>query len=472
VADPSPLGPDRRSVLTASVAAASAIAGLAGCSDASGTAAPDGNVVTVTTTPGQGPGAGPSSLGSSPDRLRSDAAVLATSVSARVGVPYDRPLWVSVHGGRAGDHLESVSLTREGEPLSGAFDSSRRTWTAGQLVPGSGYVLTAVLSGTSSAWRRSFTTASPTRTLRASIVPSNEATVGVGMPVVVSFNHPVHRRAAVERALTVATTSPVTGAWRWSSDRSVTFRPATYWPANTRVRIGVALAGVDAGGGVWGVADLTPVHFSTGDAVISRVDLTAHQLTVAVNGAVVRTIPGDRRPTRDDDPQRHQCHQPEVRRHQDGLRDRRVPEGVDELLRPPRASVTWSRWSGAGGHSSPVTAGRTGTSAGGSGAAVRTPRSRSSAPDARSDVLHLSTRPGRAAPSGDHLSSMTRMCGARAGPEPSDEEGRWRPPWDRHRPPLTACRATSSGCGPPRPSAPTIRAPWHRHRSAPRPRPG
>jgi len=292
VADPSPpLGPDRRWVLTASGAAASAIAGLAGCSDASVAAAPDGNVVTVATTPGQGPGAGPSSLGSAPDRLRSDAAVLATSVTARVGVPYDRPLWVSVHGGRAGDHLESVTLRRSGELVSGAFDSSRQTWTARQLVPGSSYVLAAVLSGAGAPWRRSFTTAPPTRTLRTSIVPSDEATVGVGMPVVVSFNHPVHRRAAVERALRVETTSPVTGAWRWSSDRSVTFRPATYWPGNTRVRVGVALAGVDAGGGVWGVANPAPVHFSTGDAVISRVDLTAHQLTVAVNGAVVRTIP-------------------------------------------------------------------------------------------------------------------------------------------------------------------------------------
>lgn len=291
MADRSPIGLDRRTVLTASVATASALAGLAGCSQSSIGAAPDGNVVTVTATPGQAPGAGPSTLGSSPDERWSDTAVLTTSVSTRVGVPFDGPLWVRVRGGRAGDHLETVSLTRDGEPLSGTFDSSRRTWTSGQLVPGSSYVLTAFLSGTSAAWRRSFTTAPPTRTLRASITPSDEATVGVGMPVVVSFDHPVHRRAAVERALTVVTTSPVTGAWRWSSDRSITFRPATYWPANTRVRIGAALAGVDAGGGVWGVADPLPVRFSTGDAVVSTVDLATHRLTVSVNGAVVRTIP-------------------------------------------------------------------------------------------------------------------------------------------------------------------------------------
>ena len=56
-------------------------------------------------------------------------------------------------------------------------------------------------------------------------------TYGVGMPITLTFDHPVTNRRAVERALHVRASKPVTGAWYWDGDSTVYFRPRNYWPA-------------------------------------------------------------------------------------------------------------------------------------------------------------------------------------------------------------------------------------------------
>ena len=54
------------------------------------------------------------------------------------------------------------------------------------------------------------------------------------------------------------------GAWHWFNDEEVRWRPKKYWPAGEKVTLRARLDGVEAGGGVWGVADRV-VHFQIGE---------------------------------------------------------------------------------------------------------------------------------------------------------------------------------------------------------------
>ena len=111
------------------------------------------------------------------------------------------------------------------------------------------------------------------------------------MPIMgASFNAPVTNRAAVEARLHVTLSKPVAVSWHWFSSRSCTSAPKTYWPAGEQIKVDLALAGVDAGKGVWGDRDRS-YSFSIGDAMVSTVDVTAHKMTVTRNGKILRVIP-------------------------------------------------------------------------------------------------------------------------------------------------------------------------------------
>ncbi|MCQ8780236.1 Ig-like domain-containing protein, partial [Escherichia coli] len=69
----------------------------------------------------------------------------------------------------------------------------------------------------------------------ASVAPLDGETVGVGMPVVVTFDVPVTDRASIEQHMSVTTTPAQIGTWRWVSDTEVHYRPKTYWQAGTQV---------------------------------------------------------------------------------------------------------------------------------------------------------------------------------------------------------------------------------------------
>ena len=88
---------------------------------------------------------------------------------------------------------------------------------------------------------------------RVQLLPGHDgSTVGVGLPIRVYFHRAVTDKAAVERNLKVTTSTPTDGVWHWMSNTEVHFRPSTYWPANSDVRVDANLYGVDFGNGVWG----------------------------------------------------------------------------------------------------------------------------------------------------------------------------------------------------------------------------
>ena len=184
-----------------------------------------------------------------------------------------------------------------GQDVAGAISDDRRHWqTSGALLPGTTYAVRATMTGSADTDPVTRTLSISTRDsasqFRARISPRDGATVGVGMPILVTFTAPVEqdRRAQVQDALTVSASEDVEGAWNWVSDTKVQYRTKEYWPARTAVSVTADLAGVQAGADVWGDQD-KQVDFQIGKSVVSVVDVTSHQMTVTIDGQVARTIP-------------------------------------------------------------------------------------------------------------------------------------------------------------------------------------
>ncbi|MDL4774969.1 L,D-transpeptidase [Actinomadura xylanilytica] len=192
--------------------------------------------------------------------------------------------------------LRGVTVTARGGtgPVAGGLSADRRTWRSRwALQPGTTYRVAATGTdgdGPTRAESR-FTTLTPAATFTVGdVTPRSGEVVGVGMPLVVTFSRPITDRAAVERALELRTSRPVTGAWHWTGAGQVAFRPRRYWPAGLRVTLLAHTAGVRAAPGVYGAAGHSTA-FSVGASRISTVDTRRHRMTVRVDGRVVRREP-------------------------------------------------------------------------------------------------------------------------------------------------------------------------------------
>ena len=130
-----------------------------------------------------------------------------------------------------------------------------------------------------------FTTLTPSTAFHTSIYEGHGATYGVGMPIMLSFDHPITNKAAVERSLQVTTSKPVVGAWYWDGGQELYFRPRDYWPAHTTVSFTGHLNGVEGAPGVYGVHDLTQT-FSIGQSVIAVASTTDYHTLIYVGGQV------------------------------------------------------------------------------------------------------------------------------------------------------------------------------------------
>ncbi len=222
----------------------------------------------------------PMSVGTAP-QVESDAA---GATAWTVGDPVE----VAVTGGT----LVSATLSsRDGRQVRGT--AKPRKWTStGRLVPRTTYVLDATAvapDGQQTVLHDTVRTGAPPKRLRATVSP-NGRTVGVGRPLVVTFNYPVRRKAAVEAALQVSTTQDVGPAsWSWTSSRTLQYRPQGFWPAYTRVKLSADLRKVHAGPGLWGMTD-SDAGFRVGRAFVMRVSNAKHRLVLRKDGVKIRTF--------------------------------------------------------------------------------------------------------------------------------------------------------------------------------------
>jgi lipoprotein-anchoring transpeptidase ErfK/SrfK len=197
----------------------------------------------------------------------------------------------AVHGGR----VSAVTVKTTGShPVTGSLSANGANWHSTYALPtGASYTVTATGtdgSGHPVTATSTFTTLTPKSAFHTEIYEGSGATYGVGMPIMLTFDHPITNKAAVERALTLTTSKPVVGAWYWDGSERLDFRPRDYWPANTTVTLSSHLNGVEGAPGVYGVHDLSQT-FAIGQSVIAVANTSTFHTRVYVNGKLAYTWP-------------------------------------------------------------------------------------------------------------------------------------------------------------------------------------
>ena len=186
-----------------------------------------------------------------------------------------------------GGKVTGVTVATSGDKVTGTLNVTHTSWRSSwALNNDTRYTVTA--NGTDARGHpvtttSTFTTQNPKNTFHTEIFQGYNQTYGVGMPVMLTFSQPIKDKAAVERALTLTTSTPVVGAWYWDGDERAYFRPRDYWPAGTTVSLDARLNGVDAGDGLYGAADLTQT-FNIGQSVIAVASTATHHTQVYVDG--------------------------------------------------------------------------------------------------------------------------------------------------------------------------------------------
>jgi lipoprotein-anchoring transpeptidase ErfK/SrfK len=245
------------------------------------------------------PGAGgdTSPVGATPSSGASSDAPPAVTVTSNVhrgaqDVPVDKVVSVKAADGQ----LKRVVVSGGKSSVAGKVAADGSSWTADDLLePATAYTITATAvdaDGRSTTTRSRFHTRALTLDQQTypSVAPLNGETVGVGMPVIVTFDVPVKDKAAFERHMHVEAQPAQQGSWYWVSDNEAHWRPKTYWKAGSTVSVHVDVNSVGAGNGVYGQED-RDVTFHVGAAHIYKVNAQTDDMKVFSNGKLLRTVP-------------------------------------------------------------------------------------------------------------------------------------------------------------------------------------
>ncbi len=256
------------------------------------------------TTP-QGQSGKPGNATSGPDSTPTPApppVVMTANVSdGAAKVKVDTVVSVKASEGT----LKGIKLTYKGADakgqkisgtVGGELNAAKTAWTAGdRLEPSSTYSLS--MTGTAASDGTVMTTKSKFKTATLSLqeqtfptlYPLKNSKVGIGMPVVLTFDVPVKDKKSVEKNLHVTSSPKQTGSWHWMSSTEVRYRPAKYWKPGTKVAVQADVNGVDAGGGIYG-QNSTSTKFTVGRSMIIKISLATDVGKAYKNGKLVHTI--------------------------------------------------------------------------------------------------------------------------------------------------------------------------------------
>jgi lipoprotein-anchoring transpeptidase ErfK/SrfK len=232
----------------------------------------------------------------------SSAAIAPAKIVAAPGATGDlspaQPIKVSVTGGR----LTAVSLVNpDGKSVSGSLTPEATSWQNAEVLGYSKtYTLTARAvndAGVASTYSAKYTTVTPPNLTMpyfqytGGYALQNGATYGVGIVPVIHFDEPISDKRAAMAALSVTTTPTVSsGAWYWSDDQTVHYRPQTYWPAGTKVTINASVYGKQISPGLYGQADAS-ISFAIGAKHIAVADDRTHSVAVYFSDKLQRVMP-------------------------------------------------------------------------------------------------------------------------------------------------------------------------------------
>ncbi|ANS67542.1 lipoprotein [Streptomyces lincolnensis] len=191
--------------------------------------------------------------------------------------------------------LTDVTMTTSaGTEVSGQISADKLSWKpSAQLERSTTYKLTAEAKdseGRVAHENASFTTVSPSNSFIGTFTPDDGTTVGVGMPVSINFDKAITNKAAVQKGITVSTTSGQEVVCHWFNANRMDCRPDKYWTENSTVTLKLALDGVEGAEGVYGVQQKT-VTFKIGRNQVSYVDAKSKQMKITHNGETIKTIP-------------------------------------------------------------------------------------------------------------------------------------------------------------------------------------
>lgn len=191
--------------------------------------------------------------------------------------------------------LTAVSMTTaDGKAVAGTISADKLSWKpSAQLERSTTYKLAATAkdsAGLAAHENASFTTVSPANSFIGNFTPEDGSTVGVGMPVSINFNKAITNKAAVQKGITVTSTSGQEVVCHWFNTQRMDCRPDEYWKENSTVTLKLALDGVEGASGVYGVQQKT-VTFHIGRNQVSYVDAKSKQMKVEQDGKVIKTIP-------------------------------------------------------------------------------------------------------------------------------------------------------------------------------------
>jgi hypothetical protein len=197
---------------------------------------------------------------------------------------------VTVSKGR----LTDVTMTTTGgNKVSGRMSPDKTSWKPDvQLEHATTYKVTATAEdseGRADHENASFTTVTPGNSFIGIVTPNEGTTVGVGMPVSIKFDKAISDKSAVQKGITVTSSSgqQVVGHW-FGADR-LDFRPRKYWQEGSTVTLKLALDGVESAPGVHGVQHQS-FSFHIGRNQVSYADAYYHQMKVTRDGKVIKKI--------------------------------------------------------------------------------------------------------------------------------------------------------------------------------------
>jgi lipoprotein-anchoring transpeptidase ErfK/SrfK len=184
---------------------------------------------------------------------------------------------------------------RQHGTVAGKISKDRTSWTANdRLEPGAAYELISVGRN----WvNQPNTNTSTFRTQKLTLDQQTYPTlyplkgwqVGVGMPVVLTFDVPVKNKREFEKNLHVKSIPAQTGTWHWYSNTQVRYRPKNFWKPGTKVSVTANLNGVYAGSGIYG-QNSTKTHFTIGRSQVTKINLSSDVARVYRNGKFARRI--------------------------------------------------------------------------------------------------------------------------------------------------------------------------------------
>ncbi|MFD4725965.1 Ig-like domain-containing protein [Streptomyces seoulensis] len=209
----------------------------------------------------------------------SDAQIKITPGQGAHNVGVNDPVKVTVRNGA----LTKVTMTAvaTGTEVPGTLSADGTSWTPDvQLNPATKYQITAEAKGRSVTESATITTVSPANDFIGHLSPENGSTVGVGMPVTVTFGEAVRDKTAVQSQIRVSSSSGQQVVGHWLNDGRLDFRPRTYWKPGSTVTVDLNAHGVHK-----------KVTFKVGRSQVSTVDARTKQMTVVRNGKTIKTIP-------------------------------------------------------------------------------------------------------------------------------------------------------------------------------------